>query len=360
MPHLPIPSSPDLPPEDVGPQQPFFQRPLVQQLVPWLTSFAFHVGVIVLAYLVYKTVETVRHAYRQEQILIPDTNLVDAADAGGMPNPGLDDDPTRAAAQGADDSMRDNNDWAKRKSETLAATLAEGSAERQRDVTPIGAAQASSSDVLTGLKQPGLGAGGSLAPFGPAGGGGGQGKGLFGLPGGNIRKIAYVCDASGSMAGTLQTLLNFELREAIAKLRTNVQSFNVVMFQNGEPATIRRGTLLIATERNKQFAYDFLNRYEVRGSTDPLPALREAFAMRPELVFLLTDGAFDEPEKVVAELDKLNVNRKVRVNTILFVATDPDNPAARPIVEEAERTMKQLAKDHGGTYRLVRPVDLQR
>lgn len=345
--------------EPVAPRPPFWQRPLVQQVVPLLTSFAFHVTVIVLAYLLIVTVPRAFRREPVEQVIIPDTDLVQGANAGGVPNPGINDDPTRAARQNTDPSVKQSTDWAQNKSDTLVSNLTQGAADAKQNVTPIGVGQTSAASV-TGLTERGQATAGSLAPFGPAGGGGGQGKGLFGLPGGNVKKVAYVCDASGSMLGTLQTLLNIELQRAIKGLRDNVQWFNIVFFQNDEPATIQRGALLVSSEKNKQRAFEFLNRYEMKGSTNPLPALREAFAMRPELIFLLTDGVFDEPDKVVAELDRLNAGRKVKVNTILFVATDPDNLAARPIVEEAERTMKQIAEAHGGTYKLVRPADLQR
>ena len=334
--------------------QTFWQRPIVQQLVPWGTSLLFHLAVIGLGLLVYKTAEVILRSVRQEQIVIPDTNLVEQADAGGVPNPGINADPTRAAAQGADEIVKDSNDWAKRKSDTLVANLTQGSADQKADVTPIGVA-AKTSGSVTGLTDRGNG-GGTLAPFGPAGAGGGQGKGLFGLPGGNVRRVAYVCDASGSMIGTLQTLLNNELHHAIEGLRLS-QSFNVIFFQNDEPAVVQKGSLLIATPKNKQAAYDFLARYEVKGSTNPIPALAEAFAMKPELVFVLTDGAFDEPEKVVASLAKLNAEKKVHVNTILFVSTDDTTNDA---IKDAERTMTQIATDNGGTYKLVRASDLQR
>ena len=338
---------------------PFFQRPLVQQIVPLLTSFAFHVTIVVIAALLIVPLLTTPARKPIEQVIIPDTTLVQGANAGGVPNPGLSDDPARAARQSDETGHRDSSDWATKKSDTLVANLTQGAADTKQNVTPIGVGQQSTASV-TGLTERGQSTGGGLAPFGPAGGGGGgQGKGLFGLPGGNVKKVAYVCDASGSMLGTLQTLLNLELRKAIDSLRLS-QSFNVIFFQNDDPATIQRGQLLLATPKNKQLAYDFLGRYEMKGSTNPLPALREAFAMRPELIFLLTDGVFDEPEKVVAEIEKLNVGRKVKVNTILFFAADPENPAAKPIVEEAERTMKQIAEAHGGTYKLVRPADLQR
>src|SRR5690606_28295994 len=144
----------------------------------------------------------------------PDTNLVENADTGGVPNPGLNNDPTRAAAQNTDDTVVDSTDWAEKKSPTLTQNLMSGSADQNADITPIGAG-ASTGGSVTGLNTRGIGeAGGNLAPFGPPGGGAGQGKGLFGIPGGNVRRVAYVVDASASLFGSPNfALIKSELRQ---------------------------------------------------------------------------------------------------------------------------------------------------
>ena len=107
----------------------FWQQPRVQQILPFATSLLFHIGVIVLGVLIYKTVETVRAAITHEQIVIPDTNLVENADNGGVPNPGINDDPTRAEAQNVDENVKDSKEWANQKSPTLSQNLMAGSAD---------------------------------------------------------------------------------------------------------------------------------------------------------------------------------------------------------------------------------------
>lgn len=357
--------------ETPPPAPPFFQRPLVQQVVPLLTSFAFHVTIIVIASLLIVPLLTGTPRKAIEQVIIPDTTLVQGANAGGVPNPGINDDPSRAARQDAERGASQSAEWAQKKSDTLVANLTQGAADSKQNITPIGVGQTSSASV-TGLTERGQSTGGSLAPFGPAGGGGGQGKGLFGLPGGNVRRVVYVCDASGTMVGVKQALLNLELNRAIGSLRLS-QSFNVIFFKDAQSFPMNPGSLLLASDKNKKLAATFIERTDARLSSDPIPALKDAFAMQPELVFLLSDGALDEPEKVFAELGAMNVGKRVHVNTIMFLpdrrrAAINESPETTQRMADEEDTqakiagdtLKQIADAHGGTYKLVRPIDLQR
>jgi hypothetical protein len=331
------------------PQTPFFHRPAVQQFLPFATSLVFHLGVILLAVLLYKTVDAVRQAITREQIIIPDTNLVENADNGGVPNPGINDDPTRAAAQSNDENVKASKDWADQKSPTLTQSLMSGSADVAADVTPIGAG-ATAGGVVSGLKTNGIGEeGGNLAPFGPPGGGGGQGKGLFGIPGGNVKRVAYVCDASGSLFGSRAlNLIKQEMRESVGRLRTS-QAFSILFFRGTDvPPIVLNGanTLQFGTPKNKEAAYKLIEDLEVKGDTDPREALKLAFGMKPEMVFLLIDGVESSvvtPESLAKQIDTLNVGRKVRLTVI--------------VVGKAEQTALQpfedLAKANGGELRRV-------
>lgn len=336
-----------------SPTPPFWQNPRVQAIVPFATSLAFHAVLIALGVLVLKTVEVIRNV-SIEQIIIPDTNLVENADNGGVKNPGINADPTRAAEQNIDESVNNSPDWANKKSDTLNANLVSGSADVQQNITPIGAGT-NVGGSMTGLDTRGIGdSGGNLAPFGPsAGGGEGQGKGLFGIPGGNVKKVVYVSDASGSMFGQLQTLLDYELKTSVDRLRPS-QLFNIVFFREDKPALVQEQELLFATPANKARAYEFLKNYAKGGRTNALPAIHAAFSMKPkpDLIFLLTDGLFDSPDEVVALINRLNADRKTRINTILFVD--------RIVKEEESKTLREIAADNGGTFRLVRAADLLR
>jgi hypothetical protein len=332
----------------------FWADKRVQAAAPFVTSLGFHFVVISMGLLVFKTLPLIQ-AVTQEQIIIPDTNLVENADNGGVRNPGINDDPTRSALQNLDERVTQSPDWSNKKSDTLNANLVSGSADVQQNITPIGAG-ANVGGSMSGLNTRGVGeASGKLAPFGPsAGGGSGKGEGMFKLPGGNVKRVVYVCDASGSMFGTLQTLLDIKIKTSVANLQRS-QAFNIVFFREDKPAVLNEGQLLLANEANKSKAYEFLQNYTKGGRTNVIPAIQAAFAMRPrpELIFLLTDGAIESPDEVTALLKKLNADRKTRIHTILFVD--------RVVNEDESKTLREIAKDHGGTdsaYQLIRASDL--
>jgi hypothetical protein len=193
---------------------------------------------------------------------------------------------------------------------------------------------------------------GALAPFGVPGGGGGLGpkSNFIGL-GGNAKRIAYVCDASGSMLNMFDSL-KVELRKSIENLRP-IQSFNVVFFQDQGFKAADANTLIMGNPENKRKAYDFLDKMFVRGETDPIPALETVAKMQPELIYLLTDGDFSGPgnQAVVEYCAKQFGATKTKINTIAFVnENDKDT--------DFMALLQKIAKDTGGVYRFVRENDL--
>jgi hypothetical protein len=91
--------------------------------------------------------------------------------------------------------------------------------------------------------------------------------------------------------------------------------------------------------------------FSTTGQTDPLPGIRLAFKMQPQLVYFLSDGEFNNLvpyEQVIAEIDKLNKDRKTRINTIQFGKYD----------KQAEEVLQKIASEHGGSYRFVSEEDL--
>jgi hypothetical protein len=61
--------------------------------------------------------------------------------------------------------------------------------------------------------------------------------------------------------------------------------------------------------------------------------LRLALSQKPKLIYLLTDGAFDDNDLVVAELRKMNAAKKTRINTIAFFSPDAP-PSDRKACED--------------------------
>src|SRR3954462_13996893 len=223
MPTLPAAS---MPPDDADhaetvnhaltqPRPNFWQQDWVQNLLPLITSVVLHVSIVVLAVVLIKELPVALRQVTQEQVLIPDASFAEGNTPGGIPNPGLGNDPMRQARQDNIANVPPNSEgWADKPSQTLAQTMMSGGlGETPSEISVIGPGAGTGSGKSSGIGQgsgagPGTGDGsGALAPFGPGGGGGGVGPKFMkvGL-GGNVRSIIFVCDASGSMMNKMATL----------------------------------------------------------------------------------------------------------------------------------------------------------
>jgi hypothetical protein len=243
--------------------------------------------------------------------------------------------------------------WANKPSESLQAVM--GGGGDQGSDTLIGIGAGISAGRGTGVGTGEGEAGGPLAPFGVPGGGGGMGPpSNFLGSGGNARFICYVCDASGSMLGAPFDLLKIKLQESIKTLQVS-QAFNMVFFQQAKYEAFANN-LVLASPANKTKAYDFLQTLSLASDSDPIPGLRFAFGLKPQLIYLLTDGSFPDNGAVIAECKKLNATKTVKINTIGFFSPKTD-PADRKICEDM---LKEISSDSGGRYTAVLTTDLLR
>ena len=159
-------------------------------------------------------------------------------------------------------------------------------------------------------------------------------------------KIVYVVDRSGSMTDSID-FVKAELTRSVAELGEDVE-FHVIFYSSGPPVEMPTRRLVHATQRNKGLAYDFIDRIVPEGETDPSKALQRAFAVRPELIYLLTDGEFDRG--IIDLVKRLNAGGRTRVFTIGFLYTQPGTTA--------EGVLKQIASQNGGEYKFVSEQDL--
>lgn len=316
------------------------QRRWVQACVSLGSSLALHAGLLILGLLTYKVVETVAPAQR-EQVVIPDAAIVEGAPIGGVPDPGLGEDPLRAAAA---EQIATDDRWS---DPAQAATdRLMGGGDEMEDDSVIG----------IGPRVAGVGEGRGEAdggapalPFGPPGGGAGLGPQapFLGLSG-NARRVVYICDASGTMM-TVFPSVRAELRKALDVLKP-IQAFNVIFFKDEQTMTVSRDGLLVANADNKRGAVEFAQAMSAAGLTDPLPAIRMAFAQKPELIYLLTDGFdnVDSFDAVIEEFRRLNRDRRVRVNAILIRSAE---------AEQLEQVLRTIAEENGGRFRIVEKND---
>ncbi len=354
---------PALPPADavadgaaIAHQIGFWQQPWVQNVLPFVTSFVLHVGLIIFGYTALKVTQVVYNKVTQEQVIIPDATLAENGPPGGIVNPGTGGDPTRRAEQNIDDSVTQSDGWAQKKGEALQASIAGGGAGESDGDNTIGAGMNSAFGKGKGQGSgsgDGMGGGaggdgaGVLAPFGTPGGGGGIGpKAPFAGMGGNARQIVYLCDASGTMQSVFSSLRD-ELKKSVGVLVPG-QFFNVIFFTGDNVIAYNKGGLIMANPDNKKKLYDFVDDVSPKEGTNPFPAINAAFDNKPQLIYVLTDGfdQVDSLEAVYQEFAKRNADKKVKVNCILL-SSDPSRD--KSLVDLLQR----IAKDNGGSLKII-------
>ncbi|MBX3414853.1 MAG: hypothetical protein KF708_19370 [Pirellulales bacterium] len=174
---------------------------------------------------------------------------------------------------------------------------------------PVGAAD-------TGLSSGPVGqAKGSGAPRGNVGDGSAR-TGIFGAEGEGF-KFVYVFDRSGSMGGSGRSALNAAKAELLASLEDlgELHQFQII-FYNQEPTIFplagQEGRLVFANQANKLRAERFIQQITADGATAHEDALKAALALRPDVIFFLTDA--DEPSlspTQMKRIEKLNGGRTV-------------------------------------------------
>ncbi|MBI3864398.1 MAG: VWA domain-containing protein [Planctomycetia bacterium] len=193
-----------------------------------------------------------------------------------------------------------------------------------------------------------LGGKGSGGEGGGAGGGTGTGigpgigAGFFGTKGAG-KSFVYVVDMSGSMHGLRFERAKKELVRSINKLGPE-QKFYVYFFNDRtyplfdpKPAN----GMIPGNPSNKQRATRWINTRQAESTTNPNYALQQALEMKPEVIFLLTDGELDEPEEVRHMIRRFNKTNVV-IHTIAF-----EN-------EDGGTTLEAIANENNGVYRFVK------
>jgi hypothetical protein len=97
-----------------------------------------------------------------------------------------------------------------------------------------------------------------------------------------------------------------ELRRSVFALQ-EPQRFEVI-FYNADSIPMPGGPIpRTADMRAKNLLLSWLRLIEPDGGTAPLVAMKQALALRPDAVFLLSDGAF--PDGTAEEIAKLNEHK---------------------------------------------------
>ncbi|HEY3964676.1 MAG TPA: VWA domain-containing protein [Planctomycetaceae bacterium] len=155
-------------------------------------------------------------------------------------------------------------------------------------------------------------------------------------------KIVFVLDGSGSMtephseARTKLDRVKIELFRSILGMPDEMEFY--VIFFNRFSVPMKASSLQSATPENKRKYLEWVAKVQGGGGTDPSEALKLAFELQPDVIYLLTDGVFNP--KIAKEVDKRNT-RGVAVHTICFGSTT------------GEVMLQDIARKNHGTYKFV-------
>src|SRR5205823_12915992 len=118
--------------------------------------------------------------------------------------------------------------------------------------------------------------------------------------------------------------------------------FQIIIFNRSvEMLSLGSATgLLPATNENKRKAAEFLAPIQPEGGTLPLPALKRALALKPDVIFFLSDGG-DWTDPLVQEILSVNRGRSV-IHVVDFGGGIHDQPNG---------PLRRLASNNRGQYR---------
>ncbi len=291
---------------------------VMARVMPWVVSVFLHASLaLIMAFIVMLAIAT----DLPPEVVVPSAKL--SKNPGGMMNPR-----DRTAKAMSERRRVAARKWSKQESAIITDT---GKTARKIQLYAHG------------------GSAGAGSPIQGLAGGAGASSSFLGTGGGNVHHVVYVIDRSGSMMDTFE-MVKRELAASIGQLKTT-QDFHVILFSDGPAIEINTKRLVTATQKAKLTAVTFLRDKRALRQTDPVPALQRAFAVLKmanrkypgKLIYLLTDGVFPDNKAALQEIRKLNRQKEIHINTLLY--------GNRPPV--AEKVMRMIAKENGGEYKYV-------
>ena len=159
------------------------------------------------------------------------------------------------------------------------------------------------------------------------------------------RSFVFVIDRSESMGaarlGAIVAAAN-ELKASIAEL-TEEQFFQVVAYN--ESATIHaQRELMPASLENKQTLIAFTGKLSTFGGTQHNHGLQAALRLRPEVIYLLTDGGDPIPDPLQMRTIRDLAASGTQIHCLHFGRGDPG---------AGEGFLRQIAAENGGIYRYI-------
>ena len=174
-----------------------------------------------------------------------------------------------------------------------------------------------------------------------AGGAGGGGAEFFGVEA-QGRRFVFIVDVSGSMrfGGRIERLRT-ELIESVNAMQEGSEVLIVLFSDDAQILGGGRPAWTSISTRSRSNIRRSVEQIVTRGGTLPLPAFREAFALRPhaDAIYFMTDGEFpsDQGEQILFD----NKDPRIPIHCIAFMS------------QFAEPMMKRIAQHSGGTYTYI-------
>jgi hypothetical protein len=153
------------------------------------------------------------------------------------------------------------------------------------------------------------------------------------------RSIAFVIDASGSMAGARFHRARIELANSLRALEANQRFFVVFYTDQTYPQFYPNSliSLIVAHRTNISDILSWMERSQTQGGTEPQQAVDISLGLKPDVLFLLSDGEIPPNTRDVV----LRANCGTVVHTIALGSN------------AGGHILKQIATDNGGTHRFI-------
>lgn len=172
--------------------------------------------------------------------------------------------------------------------------------------------------------------------------GDGDGDGFFGSSI-QAQSVVFVVDCSSSMnhphdseAKTRFRRLKFELLKAVGTMGPTQQFF--IIYFNDRVVPMPAVGLQYATPEAQQHYLRWMAKVPAVGETDPREALQMALRLNPQVIYFLTDGAFEY--RVDQELQQFR-QRSTQIHTFVLGS------------REGEAVMKAVAANNRGEFKFV-------
>jgi Mg-chelatase subunit ChlD len=163
-------------------------------------------------------------------------------------------------------------------------------------------------------------------------------------------KFVYVFDRSASMEGAPLAAAKSQLIKSLDSI-DEVQQFHVFFFNQRILSFDATGSRRIAfgTDSNKKRAARFVKGVTADGGTDRFPALKQALALQPNVIFFLTDADGPMTAKEMDDIVRINERIQAQICVIEFGKSDKA-PKSNFLIE--------LARSSNGQYCYVNVLRL--